>query len=307
VELPLFTRNSGIFSFRVHHKISHRLQYFALILFSLPLRWLPRRARSAGGAFLGQLIYLIGIRRKVTEQNLRAAFPSMPTGAVRQVCARVYRHFGRVAVSFVALPRISTKDLGKWIYFDGLDVLQQILHEGKGGIFYSGHIGNWEVMGAIAAQLGLPVTFVVARQSNRDVEELIDHYRESAGIEVVKRADAVRGILQALRRNRLVAIMIDQDAHEDGAFVPFFGRLASAPRGPAVFHIRSGAPLVFALSRRLPGEKYYIRFTRMDTEGETNPDVLTARMTAVLEAAIRETPEQWFWMHRRWKTRPPAS
>jgi KDO2-lipid IV(A) lauroyltransferase len=99
-----------------------------------------------------------------------------------------------------------------------------------------------------------------------------------------------------------VAILIDQDAHEDGAFVPFFGRLASTPRGPAVFHIRTAAPLVFAHSTWLPGDRYSIRISEVDSQGEQDPDVLTARLTAILEAAIRETPEQWLWMHRRWKT-----
>jgi KDO2-lipid IV(A) lauroyltransferase len=114
-------------------------------------------------------------------------------------------------------------------------------------------------------------------------------------------------VLSALKRNRCVALLIDQDAHEDGAFVPFFGRPASTPRGPAVFHLRTGAPLVFARSIRLPGERYRIHCTRLNTDGITDPDRITALMTEELEAAIRETPEQWFWMHRRWKTLPPVS
>ena len=154
---------------------------------------------------------------------------------------------------------------------------------------------------------GLPVTFVVTTQSNRLVEQFMDRQRALAGIEIVKRADAVRGVLSALKRNRLVALLIDQDAHEEGAFVPFFGHLASTPRGPAVFHLRTGAPLLFARSVRLPGERYRIQIERVDTTGFTDPDALTAHMTGLLESAIRETPEQWFWMHRRWKTLPPAS
>jgi KDO2-lipid IV(A) lauroyltransferase len=242
----------------------------------------------------------------VTEANLAAAFPTLPNRAIRTLSARVYRHFGRVATSFVEFNNLSQSDIGQWIFVDGFDVLARTLKGGKGGIFFSGHLGNWEIMGAIVARCGFPVTFVVTTQSNKLVEELIDRYRAQVGIEIIKRKDAIRGVLSALKRNRFVAILMDQDAHEDGAFVPFFGKLASTPRGPAVFHIRTGAPLIFAHSIRLPGERYRIRLTPFDSHNEQDADVLTARMTATLEAAIRETPEQWLWMHRRWKTRPES-
>jgi KDO2-lipid IV(A) lauroyltransferase len=190
---------------------------------------------------------------------------------------------------------------------EGEQTLRDALAGGRGCIAFSGHLGNWEIMASIFARLGLPVSVVVTSQRNKRVEQLIDDIRRSTGIEIIKRRDAVRGVLSALKRNRVVAILIDQDAHEDGAFVPFFGKSTSTPRGPAVFHLRTGAPLVFAHSVRLPGERYRIQVTNVDTTDLDDADELTARMTAQLEAAIRETPEQWTWMHKRWKTRPPAS
>jgi Kdo2-lipid IVA lauroyltransferase/acyltransferase len=259
------------------------------------------------GASLGQLAYIIGIRRKVTLKNLQSAFPTLPEKGTREVGKQVYRHFGRVAVGFLDLPRLSERDLGRWVHVSGFDVLDQALKEGKGALCFSGHLGNWEIMGGMAARIGYPITFVVARQSNAQVEALIDKYRMAAGIEIVKRSEAVRGVLSAVKRNRLIALMIDQDAHEDGAFVPFFGRLASPPRGPAVFHQRTGSPLIFARSIWLPGDQYRVQFDRFDSQGSTDTDEITARMTAMLEAEIRKTPEQWFWMHRRWKTNPPVS
>lgn len=305
-ELPLITRNLTKISFRVHPSLSHRLQYSALVLLALVLRALPRKFRAFLGAALGQFVHFVGIRRHVTEANLTAAFPALGRKGVSAVAGRVYRHFGRVAVSLVDIPRISPSCLGKWIYVDGFDLLTRTLEGGKGGLFVSGHLGNWEIMGATVARCGFPVTFVVTTQTNKLVEELIDRYRMKAGIEIVKRREATRGILSALKRNRFVAILIDQDAHEDGAFVPFFGRPASTPRGPAVFHLRTGAPLIFAESHWLPGDRYRIVITALNTDGVDDPDVLTARVTALLEAAVRKTPEQWLWMHRRWKTRPAS-
>ncbi|MDD5087530.1 MAG: lysophospholipid acyltransferase family protein [bacterium] len=282
------------------------MQYWAILALAAALRVVPRRCRAIVGACLGQLIHFIGIRVKVTQDNLLRAFPNLPPKAIKQISRRIYRHFGRVATS-MAIPPITRSDIGTWIFLNGADVLDEAMQANRGGIVFSGHLGNWELMGALCARLGYPVSFVVASQSNRRVEELIDRFRKSTGIEIIKRRDAIRGVLSALKRGRLVAMLIDQDAHEDGTFAPFFGTPASTPRGPAVFHLRTGAPLIFARSVRLPGERYRIDIERFDATGCTDPDDLTARMTARLEAAIHETPEQWFWMHRRWKTHPVAS
>lgn len=243
----------------------------------------------------------------VTLNNLQAAFPELPNEAAREVGRRCYEHFGRVAAAFTALPQLRSEAAGDWIFIEGMDHLKAAVARGRGGIVVSGHLGNWELMGSIVARLGLPVSFVVTTQRNKRVERMMDDYRQLAGVEIIKRREAVRGVLSALKRNRLVAILIDQDAHEEGAFVPFFGRPASTPRGPAVFHLRTGSPLIFATSTWLPGERYRIRLTPVDTTGICDADVLTAKLTARLEAAIRETPEQWTWMHKRWKSSPPES
>ncbi len=171
----------------------------------------------------------------------------------------------------------------------------------------SGHLGNWEIGGYMAALRGIPSTFIVTTQKNKLIEAKLDSYRAGCGAEIVKRRVATKGILSALKRKRMVDILIDQDAHEDGAFVPFFGRLASTPRGPAVLHLRTGAPLIFGYTTRLPGERYRLHYERIDSTGITDADELTAIMTHKLETAIRIHPEQWFWMHRRWKTLPPKS
>ncbi len=259
------------------------------------------------GLALGQLVYSCGIRTRVTRENLQQAFPTLSLRAIKTLAARTYRHFGSVAASLGVTPRLPTSALGKWIYVDNFNLLTQTLQEGKGCLVVSGHLGNWELMGAIVAKYGFPVTFVVTTQTNKRIEKMVDDIRRKAGIEIVKRSDAIRGMRSALKRNRIVALLIDQDAHEEGAFVPFFGRLASTPRGPAFFHFRTGAPVIFARSARIHGERYKIQLERVETSNITDPDELTAKMTAMLEAAIRETPEQWFWMHRRWKTLPPKS
>jgi len=287
-------------------RLSYTIQFAALTALVWLIRIMPRRMRSAMGAGLGQFIHFLGIRTSVTRDNLAQAFPTLPKHAVRCLSSRVYRHFGRVATSILSLPRLSRAVEGHWVFVEGWDVMDAALREGKGVIVVSGHLGNWEIMGSMVARCGYPAAFVVAAQSNERVEDFLDNWRVKAGVEIIKRRAAVRGVLSALKRHRIVAILIDQDAHEDGAFVPFFGRLASTPRGPAVFHLRTGAPVIFASSVLLPGDKYKIHLVRVASQPAEDADALTARFTKMLEDAIRETPEQWLWMHRRWKTRPPA-
>jgi KDO2-lipid IV(A) lauroyltransferase len=225
---------------------------------------------------------------------------------LRATARRVYAHFGRVAATLAVLAQLKAKKADRWVFVENEHLVDEALAQGKGCLVVSGHLGNWEIGGAYTATKGYPSTFVVTTQRNKLTEQMLNRIREKAGVEIIKRRDAVRGVLSALKRNRIVAILIDQDAHEDGAFVPFFGRLASTPRGPAVFHLRTGAPLLFVSNIRLPGERYRIRYSAVDTSGTDDADELTARLTAQLESEIRETPEQWFWMHRRWKSSPPV-
>jgi len=189
--------------------------------------------------------------------------------------------------------------------------MDQARAAGAGVVVVSGHFGNWELMGASIAILGYPASYVVTRQENELVERQMDNLRRSAGIEIIKRRDAAKGVLKALKQNRLVAILSDQDAHEAGAFVPFFGRPASTPRGAALFALRTGAALIFAESYRQGLGRLRVVFDRIpmqDLPAERDAAVfeLVRRFTARLEDAVRRHPQQWFWMHRRWKTRPPA-
>lgn len=289
------------------HTLSHYIQYFAIrVLFAL-FGLLPRRIRGVTGVALGWLGYQLGIRKGVVLQNLRTAFPTLPRAGQATVARRCFEHFGTVATSLSLTAGISREDIGEWIFPEGLECMDQAVAGGKGGIVVSGHLGNWEMVGATCARLGYPVSFVVTTQRNKLVQEWLDNVRRNAGVEIIPRKQAIKGVLSALQRNRVVAILIDQDAHEDGVFVPFFGKLSSTPRGPAVFHLRTGAPLIFMSSYRLPGEKYRFKLENVDIPERADQEQIMGLLTSKLEQAVRLAPEQWFWMHKRWKTPPPAS
>lgn len=286
---------------------AHRIQFLALKLLLGLLRLLPRRGRGATGVCLGKLAYYSGIRKRVVKENLKEAFPDLPPQGVSEVARSCFEHFGCVATSLAAFPSLTKATVNDWVFFENLAALDAAVAGGKGGLVISGHIGNWEIVGAMCGKLGYPVSFVVTTQRNKLVEAWLNELRESCGIEIIQRKDALRGVLSALKRNRLVAILIDQDAHEEGVFVPFFGKLSSTPRGPAVFHQRTGAPLIFMSSYRLPGERYKCRLETIEVAPEADHAAIMAALTLKLETAIRQAPEQWFWMHRRWKTAPPES
>ncbi|MCX6639352.1 MAG: lysophospholipid acyltransferase family protein [bacterium] len=273
-------------------------------------RSLPRNISLSCGATLGSLVFRLGIRRQVTLDNLSFAFPGIAPKDQYLLAKRCYRHFGALMVEFARLSDLNSKNVQNLVEIAGLEVLDEALQKGKGGIVASGHLGNWELMGAAAAVLGYPVAYVVTHQENELVEDYMDQLRSGAGIRIIKREHALKGVLGALRDNNLIAILSDQDAHEAGAFVPFFGRLASTPRGAATFALRAGAALIFAESFRRGADRLKVIFELIPMEGlPPDPEAaiveVTRRITTRLEEAVRRHPEQWFWMHRRWKTPPP--
>jgi KDO2-lipid IV(A) lauroyltransferase len=290
--------------------LRHSIEFHALQFLARLLRLLPRTASLAVGESLGHLVYLLKIRTDVTRDNLRRAFPEQSVEEIEGIVLGCYKHFGALLAEFARLPLLRRENLDDFVETDDRSVLDESQARGKGGIVVSGHLGNWELMGASTALLGYPVSYVVTDQQNPKVDRFMDQLRETAGICIIKRRDAIKGVIKAMKNNELVAILSDQDAHEAGAFVPFFGRPASTPRGAATFALRTDADLIFVESYRQDRGKLKVIHEFMSLEDlpedrDAAVHELTRRITARLEEAVRRHPEQWFWMHRRWKTSPP--
>jgi KDO2-lipid IV(A) lauroyltransferase len=189
--------------------------------------------------------------------------------------------------------------------------LQAALEMGRGVILVTGHYGNWEIAAAAVAARGVPIAAIVRRQGNRLVDARLDGLRRHLGVETIYQSDAPSRVPRVLRKGGVVGIVGDQDARRAGLFVPFFGRPASTHRGPALFALKLRAPVFACVARRLPGAvgRYVVAGEQIDPPrtGELEADVraLTAALAARLEAEIREAPEQYFWFHRRWKSKPP--
>jgi len=274
------------------------------------MRILPFRFARLCAGFLGFLIGgLLGIRKKVALDNLRRAFPDKSERELKRIYLGCWQHFLKVGAEMARLPRMNDRFINRWIDLEKQTVMRDLLSRGRGAIVVAGHYGNWEWMGGCMSYIGYPVTYVVTSQTNRLVEDWMNRMRESVGVQIVHRSNAVRGVLAAIKQNRAIAILCDQDAAETGAFVPFFGRPASTPRGPAVFHLKTGVPIAFGAAHRDKNGVIRVLFEEMKFENltgdrERDEFQIMKQITSRLEGEVRKHPEQWLWLHRRWKTSP---
>jgi Kdo2-lipid IVA lauroyltransferase/acyltransferase len=263
------------------------------------------RARAVGES-LGDVARALGIRRAVAEANLALAFPEWSAAERARVLREHYRELGRVVAEYAHLDRLARAPLGEvLVELRGRERLESRI--GRGAILLSGHYSSFELMGATLAHLN-PVDFLVRPLSNPGVEELIARRRTAAGIGTISTRAGARGVYEALARGHWVAFLADQDARRHGVFVPFLGVPASTAVGPARIAIHARVPLLTGFSvRRADGRLDVQMGDVLEPPADDSPEAvlrLTAAHVAILEAQVRARPELWFWLHRRWKTRP---
>ena len=292
--------------------LSHRLEYVATRAAVAGLRLLGWRAASSVGAFLARLAYRpFGIRAGVVERQIAAAFPELSPEAVRDLSARSYESLGRTSIETAILPGTPKEEiLARVERVEGWEHIEAALAKGKGFIAVTGHLGNWELGGAYVAARGVGIDAVVRGAANKLFEDYVTRTRSEAGVFVVHDKDAVRRTPRALRENRMVALLADHDALGlASTFVPFFGRPAKTPRGPAVFALRFGVPTVFIAIVRQPSGRYAFLVEPVEValtgDRDADIDAFVLRYTQMLEVRVREYPEQYFWQHRRWRRQPP--
>jgi KDO2-lipid IV(A) lauroyltransferase len=294
-------------------RVQHFLEYVLLRIAVGVLTHIPAHVAGRVGAALGRLGYSpLRIRRAVVEDNLLQAFPEKDQAWRDAIARKAYEHLGRETLAMLRLSRLDHDEILRQTGFsdpDNADALYRM--KNRGAVIVVGHFGNWELGAATMATRGYPLDVIAQRQSNPWFDRYVVAARERLGVRVIERSRAPREGLRGLRNNRLVVFGADQNAGRSGVFVPFFGRLASTHRGAALMAIRTGAPIIMALPLRQPDGTYHTTVEIIEANPESiagEPDavmeLLTARFTARLEAAIREHPDQYLWHHRRWKTRP---
>jgi len=294
--------------------VAHRAQYAALRAFAWLLGLMSWRVATNLAGSIGTLFYSpLGIRRRVAEKQIAAAFPELSSREVERVARESYRHLARVAAETLLFSRLDGAGiLSHMSGIDGLEHFERQRAEGKGAIVLTGHVGNWEIGGAATAASGIPIDVVVRLMGNPLFDEYLTSARHNLGMTVVRDRDAVRHTARALREGHVVAFLIDQSGlHIASSFVNFFGRPAKTPRGPAVLAIRLGAPVFFGVSLRQPDGRYHLHVRELVTErtGDTDRDVeaILNAYSRTLEYFVRAAPEQYFWQHRRWKRQPAST
>ncbi len=244
----------------------------------------------------------------MARRNLSMAMPRLSDGQRERVIDGVFRSIARLLVAFARFPRIGRENVSEWIRYEGFDHFEEALGRGKGVLFATAHLGNWELSAFAHALMAAPMHVVVRPLDNPKIDALVSSYRKASGNHVIQKKDFARGILKALSANEAVGILIDQNTGlEEGVFVDFFGIPACANPGIARLAAHSGAAVIpgFALWSEVE-RRYVLRFyPPVEITGDPAAD--TQRLQSSIEAVIREHPDQWLWIHRRWKTRPEGA
>ncbi|MFL5605421.1 MAG: lysophospholipid acyltransferase family protein [Gemmatimonadaceae bacterium] len=293
--------------------VAHYAEYLALRGAVAALDRVSMRRAGNIGEWIGALGYRpLGVRRAVVERQVRAAFPGVGEDEVRRIARASYESLGRTTIETALLPAYSREQvLGMFERVDGWDIVERAQAQGRGVLFVTGHLGNWELAGSfVAARASVPLEAVARRMQNPLFDRYLTETRRRIGMTVIHDADAVRRVPRAMREGHFVAFLVDQGAVGlASTWVPFFGRYAKTPRGPAVFALRLDAPVVFGTALRQPSGRYAMHFeeVRVERTGdrETDVDRIVAAYTHTLERWIRRAPEQYFWHHRRWKHQRP--
>ena len=276
---------------------------------------LPRPLARRAGAGLGAIACRILPRlRRTGIRNLELAFPAMAPGERVQVLRGLYRHLGWHLAEFCRMPEFTQENTRALVRYEGLEHYLAARDKGKGVLIATGHLGAWELSSFWHSLMGYPMAMVIRRLDNPRVDRLVNRIRCMHGNRVLHKDDFARGLLSAMRQGETVGILMDTNmTPPQGVFVPFFGIEACTASGLARVALRTGAAV-------LPGflvweaaeAKYVLHFgpeIPLVRTGDDERDALenTARFTAVIEAFVRRYPDQWLWVHRRWKTRPPGA
>lgn len=296
---------------RINIEFTDFMEYGAYRFLALLIRILPRPVCLWTGQALGGLAFRFDRRhRRLALANLERALGRENGPSDRRRIARAsFRHFGRITADILKWEHLKTPRREALLRVEGEEYIRQALRGGRGVLVFSAHFGNWEVAAQAIARLG-PLNVVARPLDNPLIEARLSRFRARLGAKVISKFQAAKPILQALRRNEIVAILIDQRVQrKEAVFVDFFGSSAATTPGLASFALRSLSPLIPVFCHPAPRSSYLVKIgppLLFEPGGDTDGDVLkiTQASTKMIEAEIRREPGLWFWFHNRWKTRP---
>jgi KDO2-lipid IV(A) lauroyltransferase len=284
-------------------KLFCRFFMFAGIL----LRILSQSQAALLARFCGDMVYsLLKIRRNLVEENLSATFPEKSREEITHIARQVYRNLAENVFEVLRLPLLRTsEDAARLVDVDARAFQAKTREMNKGAVLISAHFGNWELLGMAFGLLVSPITVVVKRLKNREIDRQINRWRAMRGNRVVYKRQALREGLRTLRNGGVMSILADQSDPKGGFFMDFLGRRTSVFLGPAFLVLKTGVPVFVGISRKIGNGRYRVEYEEIDYSdlgtGKADVEELARRYTLALERYIRRYPEEWFWLHDRWK------
>jgi len=279
---------------------------------------LPLRVCMAVGSAVAWLAWpLARSTRAEMRASLSVAFPEMAPGQRDAIARKALRNLAWLAAETVTLRSYDAR-LAEYVAFapGAEEKLHRAMAEGRGLVYTTGHIGNWELMARRIARAGIPSAVIAKESGDPKITALIEQIRSEGGFETLWREDkgTARAMIRCFKENKALGILIDQDTRVQGVFVPFFGRPAFTPRAAGDLAVRFRAPVVMGYCRRRgprPGDGHEVQVVEIpwDRDAPDRDDEavrITAACTSAIEDAIRRNPEEWVWMHQRWKHQPPT-
>lgn len=286
--------------------------YFIVLVFSWFCQVLPKKLAMILATGIGKLLYLtLKKRREIAQKNLQLAFGNDLSNEERtEICKASFVNFSKTIIEFLRFTKLNAENLWDEVSVEGSEHIHAALAEEKGVIVFLPHFGNWELLslvyGVLIPNRGTAIAFPL---KNEKLNAFIWKRRELLSLKIIPKQHAVRATLRALKEKKAVGFFADQNAGEQGVFVDFFGKLASTAKGPVTLALKTGAPIVFSLDIRLPNDKHRVYISppiRLETSDNIEQDIekWTRKLMEMLEGYIKEYPDQWLWLHNRWKTRP---
>jgi len=285
--------------------------YSCLLAFVACFRLFPRRAALSTTRGLGwAAFYLLKSKRLRTLKQLTTAFGHEKSlSDIRRIAKKVFSNFGASVADAVLAPRLMENGIHKLVTAEGLEHLDGFSRNNEGAILLTAHFGNWELLAAWVAKRGYKIKVIAAPQTNPYINRLIADMRKGARYESIERGNHTREILRALAKGYSIGVLIDEDTKADGVFVRFFNQWAHTPVGPVRLALKYGLKIIPVFIHLRSEDTYHVEVKDplpLVITGDKNRDLIlnTQLCSDAYEAVIREHPEQWLWVMRRWKTQP---
>lgn len=289
------------------------LVYLLLRAVVMVIDMFPYEMSPAIGRVLSRVIRLIDRKHaRIAAKNLERSRGVCPPDEIPGFIDRVYDHIGLGFVEMLMIPRLMQRHaVERYVRLERFEIIDRALRDGKGIIVTIGHLGNWELIGLAVTLAGYRLNSLARPVENPWVDRYLNRFRTQTGQEIISKYHALGSMVRAIQRNELLVVQIDQDARHFGVFVDFFGRPASTHRSPAVLALKYGTPIAVANIFRDGGVHRAVLSDPLDPAAfRDQPDpvmALTQAYTAKFEECVRAHPDQWFWVHDRWKTAERAA